>query len=150
MEENGSSAWAVLLVALTVAAASGGGVAAQQANGVTAMVTPYSSRLAGWDLRAVGAYCATWDADKPLIWLQKYYWAAFYGPVGPQDDASCALCLQVVNEATGAQVRVRILDKCAFGGLGLDPEAFVQVDTDGHGVVNGKLSVSYQFVECQD
>ena len=98
MEKNGSARavlLAPLLVALAVAASGGGGVAAQQASGVTAMVTPYSSPLSSWDLNLVGAYCATWDADKPLIWRQKYYWAAFCGPAGPQDDASCALCLLV-------------------------------------------------------
>ncbi|KAF8700106.1 hypothetical protein HU200_034469 [Digitaria exilis] len=154
MEKHNGSVRAMLLapllVALAVVAAGGGGVAAQHASGVTAMVTPYSSAVAWWDLRAVGAYCATWDADKPLIWRQKYYWAAFCGPVGPQDDASCALCIRVTNDATGAQVTVRILDKCAFGGLGLDPPAFQEIDTDGHGAVNGKLSVSYEYVDCQD
>ncbi|OEL17103.1 hypothetical protein BAE44_0021878 [Dichanthelium oligosanthes] len=60
------------------------------------------------------------------------------------------LAAAATNEATGAQVTARILDKCAFGGLGLDAPAFAQIDTDGRGVANGHLSVSYQFVDSQD
>ena len=41
---------------------------------------------------------------------------------------------------------MRVLDRCSFGGLGLDPFVFNQLDTDGHGAVTGHLTVSYQFV----
>ena len=71
-------------------------------------------------------------------------------PAGPHGEASCGRCLLVANAATGAQATVRILDRCSFGGLGLDPLVFNQLDTDGHGVVTGQLTVSYQFVDCQD
>ncbi|KAJ1276075.1 hypothetical protein BS78_05G186300 [Paspalum vaginatum] len=140
----------LVTVVAVIGVAAADGVAAQQASGVTAMPTPYAWPMAGWDLRAVSAHCATWDADTPLAWRRKYWWAAFCGPAGPQGEPSCGRCLQVVNEATAAQVTVRILDMCAFGGLGLDPPAFAQLDTDGHGVVNGRLSVSYQYVDCHD
>ncbi|PVH34448.1 hypothetical protein PAHAL_8G220300 [Panicum hallii] len=94
----------------------------------------YVASLALWDLRAVGAYCATWDADMPLAWRQRYGWAAFCGPAGPHGEASCGRCPLVANAATRAQATVTILDRCSFGGLGLDPF----------------LTVSYQFVDCQD
>ena len=117
---------------------------------MTAVRNSYVASLANWDLRAVGAYCATWDADMPLAWRQRYGWAAFCGPAGPHGEASCGRCLLVANAATGAQATVRILDRCSFGGLGLDPFVFNQLDTDGHGAVTGQLTVSYQFVDCQD
>nr|TKW01423.1 hypothetical protein SEVIR_8G179400v2 [Setaria viridis] len=117
----------------------------KQASGVTAVRNSYAASLAFWDLWAVRAYCATWDAGMPLEWRQRYGWAAFCGPAGPRRR-----CLLVANAATGAQATVRILDRCSFGGLGLDPFVFNQLDTDGHGAVTGQLTVSYQFVDCQD
>ncbi|CAN6363264.1 unnamed protein product [Urochloa humidicola] len=116
----------------------------------TAVRNSYESSLALWDLWAARAYCATWDAATPLEWRQRYGWAAFCGPAGPRGEASCGRCLAVANAATGAQATVRILDQCSFGGLGLDPFVFNQLDTDGHGAVTGQLTVSYQFVDCQD
>jgi hypothetical protein len=64
-----TTAAATLTLALVVAAcaaAAARGVAAQQAGGVTAVRNSYVASLANWDLRAVSAYCATWDADMPL------------------------------------------------------------------------------------
>ena len=55
---------ATLALALVVAACAS--AAAQQAGGVTAVRNSYVASLANWDLRAVRAYCATWDADMPL------------------------------------------------------------------------------------
>ena len=58
---------AALALALLVACAwAARGAAAQQAGGVTALRNSYVASLANWDLRAVSAYCATWDADMPL------------------------------------------------------------------------------------
>lgn len=145
-----TKASALTLLLLVFFSTSPRGAAAQTASGVTAVRNSYESSLANWDLRAVSAYCATWDADMPLEWRQRYGWAAFCGPVGPRDEASCGRCLVVANSATGAQVVVRVLDQCSFGGIGLDPFVFNQIDTDGHGVVTGQLTVSYQFVDCQD
>ncbi|KAG2562949.1 pathogenesis-related protein PR-4-like [Panicum virgatum] len=146
-----AAAAAALALALLVACAwAARGAAAQRASGVTAVRNSYAASLANWDLRAVCAYCATWDADMPLAWRQRYGWAAFCGPAGPRGEASCGRCLMVANAATGAQATVRVLDRCSFGGLGLDPFVFNQLDTDGHGAVTGQLTVSYQFVDCQD
>lgn len=80
----------LLLVLCTVAAAS-----AQSATGVRATYNIYNPAQHNWDLNAVSAYCATWDADKPLAWRQKYGWTAFCGPVGPTGQASCGKCLLV-------------------------------------------------------
>ncbi|CAL4987125.1 unnamed protein product [Urochloa decumbens] len=148
--ENASSRTAAALLLFLLAASSVGGAAAQQASGVTAVRNSYESSLAFWDLWAVRAYCATWDAGMPLEWRQRYGWGAFCGPAGPRGQASCGRCLLVANAATGAQATVRILDQCSFGGLGLDPFVFTQLDTDGLGVVTGQLTVSYHFVDCQD
>ncbi|KAF8700107.1 hypothetical protein HU200_034470 [Digitaria exilis] len=140
-----AAALALLLLAACMSAA-----AQQAAGGVTAVRNSYESSFVNWDLRAVSAYCATWDADMPLAWRQRYGWAAFCGPVGPRGEASCGRCLVVTNAVTGAGVMVRVLDQCLFGGLGLDPFVFTQLDTDSHGVVTGQLTVNYQFVDCQD
>lgn len=55
------------------------------------------------------------------------------------------------HTTTGAHVTMRVLDQCSFSGNGLYPFVFNQIDT-GHGVVTGQLTVtvSYQFVDCQD
>ncbi|XP_066342045.1 pathogenesis-related protein PR-4-like [Miscanthus floridulus] len=152
METDGARTAAALSLALAllVVACGAGGVVGQQASGVTAVRNSYTASFANWDLWAVRAYCATWDADMPLAWRQRYGWAAFCGPAGPNGEASCGRCLVVTNAAMGAQTTVRILDQCSFGGLGLDPFVFSQLDTDGHGTVAGQLTVSYQFVDCQD
>ncbi|CAN6372655.1 unnamed protein product [Urochloa humidicola] len=150
METASTKTSAAAALALALLAATCATSAAQQASGVTAVRNSYESSLAFWDLWAIGAYCATWDAGMPLEWRQRYGWAAFCGPAGPRGEASCGRCLLVSNAATGAQATVRILDQCSFGGLGLDPFVFNQLDTDGHGVVTGQLTVSYQFVDCQD
>jgi len=55
----------------------------------------YQPEQHNWDLLAVSAYCATWDANQPLSWRSKYGWTAFCGPVGPQGQASCGKCLRV-------------------------------------------------------
>ncbi|CAO2144590.1 unnamed protein product [Urochloa humidicola] len=144
------TASAAALALALLAAAFATLAAAQQASGVTAVRNSYESSLASWDLWALRVFCATWDAGMPLEWRQRYGWAAFCGPAGPRGEASCGRCLLVSNAATGAQATVRILDQCSFGGLGLDPFVFNQLDTDGHGVVTVQLTVSYQFVDCQD
>lgn len=69
--------------------------AAQSASNVRATSHSYNPEQNGWDLNAVGAYCSTWDANKPLAWRRKYGWTAFCGPVGPRGQAACGKCLQV-------------------------------------------------------
>jgi hypothetical protein len=57
----------------------------------------------------------------------------------------------VTNSATGASITVRIVDQCSNGGLDLDYDtAFSKIDTNGDGVRDGHLTVSYQFVNCGD
>ncbi|XP_021621963.1 pathogenesis-related protein PR-4 isoform X2 [Manihot esculenta] len=97
-----------------------------------------------------GAYCSTWDADKPYDWRSKYGWTAFCGPVGPQGQEACGRCLRVTNTGTGDEATVRIVDQCSSGGLDLDAGVFQQLDTDGTGNAQGHLIVDYQFVDCGD
>ncbi|KAG1334065.1 pathogenesis-related protein PR-4 [Cocos nucifera] len=123
---------------------------AQSASNVRATYNDYNAAQHNWDLNAVSAYCATWDADKPLSWRQKYGWTAFCGPVGPTGEAACGKCLLVTNTATGAQATVRIVDQCSNGGLDLDHPVFSQLDTNGQGIAQGHLIVNYQFVDCGD
>ncbi|WOK93001.1 pathogenesis-related protein PR-4-like [Canna indica] len=122
----------------------------QQASGVYATYHLYNPVANNWDLMAVSAYCATWDADKPLEWRQRYGWTAFCGPVGPVGEAACGQCLLVTNTATGDQATARIIDQCANGGLDLDQAVFSQLDTDGSGSAQGHLIVDYEFVDCGD
>ncbi|XP_008218273.1 PREDICTED: pathogenesis-related protein PR-4 [Prunus mume] len=110
----------------------------------------YNPQQNNWDLRAVSAYCATWDADQPFAWRSKYGWTAFCGPVGPTGQDACGKCLLVTNTRTGDQVTVRIVDQCSNGGLDLDVNMFNQIDTDGNGNAQGHLIVNYDFVDCGD
>ncbi|XP_077247364.1 pathogenesis-related protein PR-4-like [Tasmannia lanceolata] len=133
---------------------SGGGGAVdggdQSASNVRATYNFYNPEQNGWNLRAVSAYCSTWDADKPLAWRSKYGWTAFCGPVGSRGQASCGRCLRVTNVATGTQATVRIVDQCSNGGLDLDDGVFRKLDTDGRGNAQGHLIVNYQFINCGD
>ncbi|KDP23670.1 hypothetical protein JCGZ_23503 [Jatropha curcas] len=127
------------------------GVSSQSASNVRATYHYFNPAQNGWDLNAVSAYCAPWDADKPLAWRQKYGWTAFCGPVGPQGQAACGKCLRLTNAETGAEVTVRIVDQCSNGGLDLDYEGvFRPLDTDGRGYNRGNLIVNYDFVDCGD
>ncbi|KAK3118869.1 hypothetical protein QOZ80_9BG0709800 [Eleusine coracana subsp. coracana] len=138
-----------LVAALLCAAAAM--AAAQSASGVRATYNFYRPQQNNWDLLAVSAFCATWDAGRPLWWRMKYGWTAFCGPVGPRGQAACGRCLLVTNAATRASITVRIVDQCSNGGLDLDFDtAFSKIDTDGGGVRDGHLTVSYQFVDCGD
>ncbi|GLJ23969.1 hypothetical protein SUGI_0455650 [Cryptomeria japonica] len=123
---------------------------AQQASNVRATYHLYNPQNIGWDLNKASAYCATWDANKPLSWRKKYGWTAFCGPVGPKGQASCGKCLRVTNRDTKAQTTVRIVDQCANGGLDLDINDFNKIDTNGNGYNSGHLQVDYQFVNCED
>ncbi|KAK1265862.1 hypothetical protein QJS04_geneDACA021878 [Acorus gramineus] len=134
-----------ILVLCALAATS---VSAQQASNVRATYHYYNPAQNNWDLNAVSAYCATWDANQPLAWRQKYGWTAFCGPAGPHGQASCGKCLSVTNTATGAQATVRIVDQCSNGGLDLDWGVFQKIDTNGQGYQQGHLTVNYQFVGC--
>ncbi|KAF8052465.1 hypothetical protein N665_1556s0010 [Sinapis alba] len=120
----------------------------ESASNVRATYHFYNPAQNNWDLRAVSAYCSTWDADKPYSWRSKYGWTAFCGPAGPRGQASCGKCLRVRNTRTNAAVTVRIVDQCSNGGLDLDVAMFNQIDTDGIGYQQGHLIVDYQFVDC--
>ncbi|PIA45177.1 hypothetical protein AQUCO_01700604v1 [Aquilegia coerulea] len=109
----------------------GGGGGGESATNVRSTYHVYSPAQNGWDLIKVGAYCATWDADKPLAWRQQYGWTAFCGPAGPTEQASCGRCL-----------------RCSNGGLDLEEGVFKKIDTNGRGNFNGHLIVNYQFVDC--
>ena len=107
----------LVLVALVVVCLSANGAAAQQASGVAATYNLYNPEKINWDLRVASIFCATWDADMPLAWRQRYGWTAFCGPAGPRGQASCGRCIRVTNTGTGAQITARIVDQCANGGL---------------------------------
>lgn len=70
---------------------------AQEASGVRATYHYYRPAENGWDLNSVSAYCATWDADKPLSWRSKFGWTAFCGPSGPRGQAACGKLLMVCS-----------------------------------------------------
>ena len=67
----------------------------QSATNVRATYHLYNPQQNNYDLRAVSAYCSTWDADKSLEWRSKYGWTAFCGPAGPTGQAACGRCLSV-------------------------------------------------------
>ncbi|EEC68475.1 hypothetical protein OsI_36721 [Oryza sativa Indica Group] len=141
-----------LLVLVAVVLSASGGAAAQQASGV---VATYNPDTINWDLRAVSAYCSTWDADMPLAWRRCYGWTAFCGPAGAHGEPSCATrraCGEdcMTNTATAASAVARVVDQCSTGGLDLDVAVFRQIDTDGGGMANGHLVVDYEFVDCQE
>ncbi|KAK9919537.1 hypothetical protein M0R45_028128 [Rubus argutus] len=133
-----------------VCAVMAGSACAQSATNVRATYHLYNPQDNNWDLRAVSAFCATWDADMPLAWRSKYGWTAFCGPQGPTGQAACGKCLRVTNTATGAQATVRIVDQCSNGGLDLDVNVFNAIDTDKSGYAAGHLTVNYDFVDCGD
>ncbi|OAY44246.1 pathogenesis-related protein PR-4 [Manihot esculenta] len=122
----------------------------QSASNVRATYHVYNPQQNNWDLTAVSAFCATWDASKPLEWRRKYGWTAFCGPAGPQGQAACGKCLSVTNTGTGDRVTVRIVDQCSNGGLDLEEGVFRQIDSNGQGIARGHLIVNYQFVDCGD
>ena len=138
-----------LVAALLLAAAAA--ASAQQASNVRATYHYYRPAQNNWDLGApaVSAYCATWDASKPLSWRSKYGWTAFCGPAGAHGHAACGRCIRVTNTATGAQITARVVDQCANGGLDLDWDTvFSKIDTNGQGYQAGHLTVNYKFVDC--
>nr|CAB3491533.1 unnamed protein product [Digitaria exilis] len=139
-----------VLVATVMLLAAGDRVKAQEAHGVLATYNLYNPERINWDMRTASTFCATWDADMPLAWRQRYGWTAFCGPAGAHGEPSCGRCLLVTNKATGAKTVARVVDQCDNGGLDLDISVFRQIDTDGGGMFNGHLSVDYEFVGCQD
>lgn len=80
----------ILSLCLVVATAS-----AQSASNVRATYHLYQPEQNGWDLTAVSAFCATWDANKPLAWRKKYGWTAFCHSGGPIGQAACGKCIRV-------------------------------------------------------
>ncbi|EXB93229.1 Pathogenesis-related protein P2 [Morus notabilis] len=123
---------------------------AQSATNVRATYHLYNPQQNNWDLNAVSAFCATWDANKSYEWRSKYGWTAFCGPSGPTGQAACGKCLKVTNTGTGSAVTVRIVDQCSNGGLDLDVNVFNKIDTDKKGYERGHLIVNYDFVNCGD
>ncbi|CAL4983475.1 unnamed protein product [Urochloa decumbens] len=107
----------------------------------------YSPDHNGWDLNSVNAYCAPWDANKPLWWRKQYGWVALCEQWGSSNY--CGKCIKVTNSETGAWIVARIVDKCSDGGLKLDyDDVFKKIDTDGHGYKNSYLTVDYKIVAC--
>ena len=82
-------------VAALLCAAAAAAAMAQQASNVRATYHLYNPQQNNWNLNAVSAYCATWDAGKPASWRQQYGWTAFCGPSGPTGQAACGRCIRV-------------------------------------------------------
>ncbi|KAF8670108.1 hypothetical protein HU200_050924 [Digitaria exilis] len=76
-----------VLMATVMLLASGDRVKAQEAHG--------NPERINWDMRTASTFCATWDADMPLAWRQRYGWTAFCGPAGAHGEPSCGRCLLV-------------------------------------------------------
>lgn len=66
------------------------------ATNVRATYYLYQPEQHNWDLNAVGASCATWDANQSLSWRSKYGWTAFCGSI-VRPIAACGKCLRVCN-----------------------------------------------------
>uniref|UniRef100_A0A0E0MGR7 Barwin domain-containing protein n=1 Tax=Oryza punctata TaxID=4537 RepID=A0A0E0MGR7_ORYPU len=150
MQVRSVSLLVLVVSAVAVVLSAAGGGAAQQASGVVATYNLYNPDTINWDLRAVSAYCSTWDADMPLAWRRRYGWTAFCGPAGTHGELSCGRCLLVTNTATGASAVARVVDQCSNGGLDVEVALFRQIDTDGGGMANGHLVIDYEFVDSQD
>lgn len=67
----------------------------QEAHGVLATYNLYNPESINWDMRKASTFCATWDADMPLPWRQRYGWTAFCGPAGAHGEPSCGRCILV-------------------------------------------------------
>lgn len=132
---------------LTTGTSHGAVLQGPSASNVRATYHLYNPEKIGWDLRAASAFCANWDADKPLEWRSKYPWTAFCHAAGPTGQAACGRLLRVTNTATGSQLTVRIVDQCSNGGLDLDVTPFKQLDTDGQGYAQAYLTVNYEFID---
>ena len=85
----------LIVLALVIFLAANHGVKAQEAHGVLATYNLYNPERINWDMRTASTFCATWDADKPLAWRQRYGWTAFCGPAGAHGQPSCGRCLGV-------------------------------------------------------
>lgn len=70
-------------------------LASAQSATVRSTYNLYQPEQHNWDLLAVSAFCATWDADQPFSWRSKYGWTSFCGPAGPQGPDACGKCLKV-------------------------------------------------------
>jgi len=86
----------------------------QSANNVRATYHLYNPQQIGWNLITASAYCATWDANKPLAWRQKYGWTAFCGPAGPRGRDSCGKCLRVSLSLQHNQILIQIMKKLGY------------------------------------
>ncbi|KAG8090587.1 hypothetical protein GUJ93_ZPchr0011g28782 [Zizania palustris] len=112
----------VVAVAATLLCAAATMAVAQQASNVRATYHYYNPAQNNWDPQQVSAYCATWDANKPLSGAKR---------------------------GQARRLIARIVDQCSTGGLDLDYETvFKKIDTDGRGYQMGHLNVDYQFVAC--
>ncbi|CAL4983755.1 unnamed protein product [Urochloa decumbens] len=142
---TGGRALAVAALLCTMAAMA----VAWETSNVHATYYRYKLKDNEWDLNSVNAYCAPWDANKPLWWRKQYGWAALCDDSWSSGHGYCGKCIKVTNRATGAWVWARVLDKCSGGGLDLDYETvFKKIDTDGHGKEKGYLKVDYEWVKC--
>ena len=81
--------------------------AAQSAINVRATSHSYRPAQNRWNLNAVNAYCATWDAGKPLAWRKKYGWTAICGLAGPHGRGACGKCVKV-RSVQKAKVHIKL------------------------------------------
>ncbi|TVU03087.1 hypothetical protein EJB05_51415 [Eragrostis curvula] len=138
-----------LVAALLCAAAAM--AAAQQASNVRATFNFYRPQQINWDLNAASAFCATWDAGRPLSWRSKYGWTAFCGPAGPTGQASCGKCPlgEEHEDRRGDHSEDRGPVQQRRAGTWTSTRRSAR-STPTAGRPGRHLTVDYQFVDCGD
>ncbi|CAO2149458.1 unnamed protein product [Urochloa humidicola] len=147
-EITGGRALVVAALLCTMAAMAAGDT--WPTSNVHATYSWYNPEENEWDLHKVNAYCAPWDANKPLWWRKQYGWAALCESWGSSGHSYCGKCIKVTNRATGKWTWARIVGKCSGGGLDLDYKTVFQKIDNGHGAEKGYIKVDYEWVSCPD
>ncbi|PSC76695.1 pathogenesis-related PR-4-like [Micractinium conductrix] len=102
------------------------------------------------EYRASTLYCADRFAGKSNAWLFAYPWVAYCAPyLGGMSQDKCGQCMRMTNNRTGKRIIVRIADMCGHGAIDADQQsAFMPLDSDGQGYLDGQLSVMLELVAC--
>lgn len=107
------------------------------------------------EYRVSTLYCADAFAGKSSAWLMAYPWIAYCAPfprTPAWDDMSpskCGKCLRLTNNRTGARSIVRVVDMCGHSAIDSDYKtAFIPLDTDGQGYLDGQIYVTVEVVVC--
>ncbi|CAL4987092.1 unnamed protein product [Urochloa decumbens] len=90
---TGGRALAVAALLCTMAAMA----VAWETSNVHATYYRYKLKDNEWDLNSVNAYCAPWDANKPLWWRKQYGWAALCDDSWSSGHGYCGKCIKHSN-----------------------------------------------------